>query len=127
MRGIRAALTAAVLTLSVSGCAAQPVTAPAGDMRTLEISHSAAGPALRELVLGSEGALGVITRVTARVRPLPERRRYEAWMAADFDSGAEMVRTLAQADVLPDVVRLSDQAETRVSLALSGTAGAKRA
>jgi alkyldihydroxyacetonephosphate synthase len=103
------------------------LTAPAGDLRTLEIPHSAAGPALRELVLGSEGALGLITRVTARVRPLPERRRYEAWMAADFASGAEIVRSLAQADVLPDVVRLSDQAETRLSLALSGQAGAKRA
>ena len=103
------------------------LAAPAGDLRTLEIPHSAAGPALRELVLGSEGALGLITRVTARVRPLPERRRYEAWMAADFASGAEIVRALAQADVLPDVVRLSDQAETRLSLALSGTAGAKRA
>jgi alkyldihydroxyacetonephosphate synthase len=103
------------------------LAAPAGELRTLEIPHSAAGPALRELVLGSEGALGVITRVTARVRPLPERRRYEAWMAADFASGAEVIRSLAQADVLPDVVRLSDLAETRVSLALSGTAGAKRA
>ena len=103
------------------------LTAPAGDLRTLEIPHSAAGPALRELILGSEGALGLITRVTARVRPLPERRRYEAWMAADFASGAEIVRSLAQADVLPDVVRLSDQAETRLSLALSGQAGAKRA
>jgi alkyldihydroxyacetonephosphate synthase len=103
------------------------LTAPAGDLRTLEIPHSAAGPALRELVVGSEGTLGVITRVTARVRPLPERRRYEAWMAADFASGAEVVRSLAQADVLPDVVRVSDQGETRFSLALSGAAGAKRA
>jgi alkyldihydroxyacetonephosphate synthase len=103
------------------------LTAPAGDLRTLEIPHSAAGPALRELVIGSEGALGLITRVTARVRPLPERRHYEAWMVADFASGAEIARSLAQGDVLPDVLRLSDQAETRLSLALSGTAGAKRA
>jgi alkyldihydroxyacetonephosphate synthase len=65
--------------------------------------------------------------VTARVRPAPERRRYEGWMAADFASGADIVRSLAQADVLPDVVRLSDTAETRVSLALSGTTGSKRA
>jgi alkyldihydroxyacetonephosphate synthase len=103
------------------------LTAPAGDLRTLEIPHSAAGPALRQLIVGSEGTLGMITRVTARVRPLPERRRYEAWMAADFASGAEVVRSLAQADVLPDVVRVSDQGETRFSLALSGAAGAKRA
>ena len=101
-------------------------SASRGD-RTLETPHTAAGPALRELVVGSEGALGVITEVTARVRPVPEHRRYEAWMAADFEAGTEIVRSLAQADALPDVVRVSDQAETRISLALAGTAGAKRA
>jgi alkyldihydroxyacetonephosphate synthase len=76
--------------------------------------------------VGSEGVLGAITRVTARVRPAPKRRRYEAWMAADFDSGAEIVRALAQAEALPDVVRLSDEAETRVSMGLSGASAAKR-
>ncbi|HXE99200.1 MAG TPA: FAD-binding oxidoreductase [Solirubrobacterales bacterium] len=103
------------------------LTAPEGDLRTLETPHSAAGPALRELVVGSEGALGVITQVAARVRPVPERRHYEAWMAADFASGAEVMRLLAQDDALPDVVRLSDETETRLSLALSGTTGPKRA
>jgi alkyldihydroxyacetonephosphate synthase len=100
---------------------------PAGELSTLETPHTAAGPALRELVLGSEGTLGVITRVTARVRPVPERRHYAAWMAADFASGAGIVRELAQSDVLPDVVRLSDEAETRVSLGMSGTGAGKRA
>jgi alkyldihydroxyacetonephosphate synthase len=103
------------------------LTAPVGGLRTIQTPHSAAGPALRELVVGSEGALGAITDVTARVRPVPERRRYEAWMAPDFASGAEIVRSLAQAGTLPDIVRVSDQAETRVSLALSGASGAKRA
>jgi alkyldihydroxyacetonephosphate synthase len=103
------------------------LAAPAGVLRTLDTPHSAAGPALRELVVGSEGALGVITEVTARVRPAPEHRRYEGWMAADFASGADIVRSLAQADELPDVVRVSDPSETRLSMALSGTMGAKRA
>jgi alkyldihydroxyacetonephosphate synthase len=102
------------------------LTSPAGTLRTLETPHSAAGPALRQVAIGSEGALGAITEVTVRVRPAPERRRYEAWMAADFASGAGIVRSLAQAGVLPDVVRVSDEAETRVSLAMAGTAGAKR-
>jgi alkyldihydroxyacetonephosphate synthase len=103
------------------------LTSPAGRLRTISTPHSAAGPALRELVVGSEGALGAITEVAVRVRPSPERRRYEAWMAADFASGTEIVRSLAQADLLPDVVRVSDGAETSASLALAGTAGAKRA
>jgi alkyldihydroxyacetonephosphate synthase len=103
------------------------LAAPAGELRTLETPHSAAGPALRELVVGSEGALGVITEVEARVRPAPAQRRYEAWMAADFEEGREVVRSLAQASALPDVVRVSDRTETRISLMLSGGQGAKRA
>jgi alkyldihydroxyacetonephosphate synthase len=103
------------------------LASPAGELRTLETPHSAAGPALRELVVGSEGTLGVITEVTARVRPAPDHRRYEAWMAADFASGAEIARSLAQSDALPDVVRVSDEPETRISMALSGGGGAKRA
>ncbi|MGH2966340.1 MAG: FAD-binding oxidoreductase [Solirubrobacterales bacterium] len=103
------------------------LAAPAGELRTLETPHSAAGPALRELVVGSEGTLGVITEVEARVRRAPEQRRYEAWMAPDFESGGEVVRSLAQAGALPDVVRVSDQTETRISLALSGGHGPKRA
>jgi alkyldihydroxyacetonephosphate synthase len=97
--------------------------APAGDLRTLETSHTAAGPALRELVVGSEGALGVIPEVTVRVRPEPAQRRYEAWIAEDFEAGAEIVRALAQGSGLPDVIRVSDAEETEVSLMLSGPRG----
>ena len=97
--------------------------APAGELRTLETPHTAAGPALRELVVGSEGVLGVIPEVTVRVRPAPRQRRYEAWMAESFEAGAEIVRSLAQGPGLPDVIRVSDAEETEVSLALSGPRG----
>jgi len=100
--------------------------APVGEMHTLETPHSAAGPALREVILGSEGVLGVIPEVTVRVRPAPSVRRYEAWIAETFDAGAEIVRTLAQGPGLPDVIRVSDEEETRVSLALSGPRGLAR-
>jgi alkyldihydroxyacetonephosphate synthase len=104
------------------------LVAPAGELATLAVPHSAAGPALRELILGSEGTLGVIGDVTVRVRPAPPSRRYEGWMARSFEQGAAAVRALAQRGALPDVVRLSDEEETRVSLALSGrgAAGALR-
>jgi alkyldihydroxyacetonephosphate synthase len=97
--------------------------APAGDLQTLKTPHSAAGPALRELVVGSEGVFGVIPEVTVRVRPAPRQRRYEAWIAEDFEAGGEIVRGLAQGSGLPDVIRLSDEEETEVSLALSGPRG----
>jgi len=97
--------------------------APAGELRTLETPHTAAGPALRELVVGSEGIFGVIPEVTVRVRPEPAQRRYEAWIAEDFEAGAEIVRALAQGPGLPDVIRVSDAEETEVSLMLSGPRG----
>jgi alkyldihydroxyacetonephosphate synthase len=100
--------------------------APAGEIETLETPHSAAGPALRELIVGSEGAFGVIPDVTVRVRPSPERRRYEAWFTESFEAGAEIVRAMAQDGVLPDVIRVSDQEETRVSLTMSGSGGTAR-
>jgi alkyldihydroxyacetonephosphate synthase len=97
--------------------------APAGELRSLETPHTAAGPSLRELVVGSEGVFGVIPEVTVRVRPRPPVRRYEAWMAESFEAGAEIVRALAQGPGLPDVIRVSDEEETEVSLALSGPRG----
>jgi alkyldihydroxyacetonephosphate synthase len=99
------------------------LVAPAGDLETLATPHTAAGPALRELVIGSEGVFGVIPDVTVRVRPAARQRRYEAWMAESFEAGAEIVRALAQGPGLPDVIRVSDEEETEVSLALSGPRG----
>ena len=96
---------------------------PIGEMRTLETSHTAAGPALRELALGSEGALGVITDVSVRVRALPETRRYEAWMLSGFDAGLDVGRELAQAELLPDLVRLSDASESELARELSRSGG----
>jgi alkyldihydroxyacetonephosphate synthase len=103
------------------------MVSPAGELRTLATPHTAAGPSLREVALGSEGVLGAITEVTVRVRQAPESSRYEGWIARDFASGCELIRTLAQADALPDVARLSDEAETRTSFALSGAGGLRRA
>jgi alkyldihydroxyacetonephosphate synthase len=97
--------------------------APAGELRTLETPHTAAGPSLRELTLGSEGVLGVIPEVRVRVRPAPTVRRYEAWIAESFEAGAEIVRNLAQGPGLPDMIRVSDEEETEISLALSGPRG----
>jgi alkyldihydroxyacetonephosphate synthase len=99
---------------------------PSGPLSTLETPHTAAGPALRELIVGSEGTLGVISDVTVRVRPLPEARRYEAWIVAGFEEGIELARALAQGGVLPDVFRLSDRDETRTSLAMAGLSGLKK-
>jgi alkyldihydroxyacetonephosphate synthase len=94
--------------------------APAGEISLPPLPASAAGPQLRELLVGSEGVLGVITSATLEVRPVPEQRRYEGWMFRGFAEGADAFRRLEQAGAAPDVARLSDEVETRVTLELGG-------
>jgi alkyldihydroxyacetonephosphate synthase len=93
------------------------VHAPAGEIALPAQPASAAGPALRRLLVGSEGALGVIVELDLRVRVAPLERHYEGVFFEDFAAGAGALRALAQEHVAPAVARLSDEAETRVSLA----------
>src|SRR3954471_1150670 len=93
------------------------VATPAGRVSLGHAPASAAGPDLRQLFLGSEGALGVITAVTVRVRPVPVEKVYEGWRWPSFDAGADAIRQLAQAQLLPTVLRLSDESETAINLA----------
>ena len=93
---------------------------PRGELALGRVAHSAAGPDLRQLVIGSEGAFGVLTELTMQVRPLPEAKRYEGWFFRSFAEGAEALRVLRQAGAAADVCRLSDVDETRSQLALSG-------
>ncbi|MCQ4199831.1 FAD-binding oxidoreductase [Streptomyces sp. NPDC058783] len=97
---------------------------PSGTLDTGRAPRSAAGPDLRQLVLGSEGAFGVITAVTVRVRPVPKVRRYEGWRFASFDEGAAALRRLAQDGPRPTVLRLSDETETLIGLAQPDAVGA---
>lgn len=97
--------------------------APAGPLTTRSVPASAAGPSLRELLLGSEGTLGVVTAATLRVRAAPGARRYAGWLFRSFDEGREALRDLAQADAAPDLARLSDVEETRLNLALAAKGG----
>ena len=96
------------------------VATPTGELDLGRAPASAAGPDLRELFLGSEGAFGVLTEVTVRVRRIPGATAYAAWSFADFPSGAAALREATQRGIRPTVLRLSDAAETRVNAAMGG-------
>ncbi|NWF25468.1 FAD-binding oxidoreductase [Streptomyces sp. PKU-EA00015] len=100
---------------------------PQGTLETGRAPRSAAGPDLRQLVLGSEGAFGVITAVAVRIRPLPQRRVYEGWRFATFEAGAAALRRLAQDGPRPTVLRLSDETETFIGLAQPDAIGTAEA
>lgn len=93
------------------------VATPGGTIDLGQAPKSAAGPDLRQLFLGSEGSLGVITALTLEVSPLPAARRHEGWRLPDFQTGSELVRRLAQDGPLPTILRLSDEVETALNLA----------
>jgi alkyldihydroxyacetonephosphate synthase len=90
---------------------------PTGTLVLGSAPASAAGPDLRQLVLGSEGAFGVITSVTVRVRRKPEVKVYEGWRWTSFAEGMAAARAVVQAGLQPTVLRLSDEAESAVNLA----------
>ncbi|QIG38262.1 FAD-binding oxidoreductase [Microbacterium sp. 4R-513] len=96
------------------------VASPAGELTLGRAPASAAGPDLRELFLGSEGAFGVLTEVAVRIRPVPAATAYGAWTFPDFESGAAAFREATQRGIRPTVLRLSDASETRVNATLGG-------
>lgn len=100
---------------------------PRGELALGSAPANAAGPDLRQLLLGSEGAFGVITAVTVRVRRLPAEKVYEGWRWPSFEAGRDAMRTLAQSGLLPTVLRLSDEAETSINLARPDSIGSDAA
>jgi len=84
-------------------------------VRTRETPRASAGPDLRQIFLGSEGTLGVVTEVTFSLRARPESSRGQAFHFATLESGLEAIRLLMRAGWRPPVVRLYDEAESKRS------------
>lgn len=96
------------------------VETPRGPMELLPHPASAAGPDLRQLILGSEGRLGIITHAIVRICSLPEVDRFYGIFFKDWESGLEAVREVVQNGVPVSMLRLSDPLETQTALMLSG-------
>ncbi|GAB17257.1 putative FAD-linked oxidase [Gordonia effusa NBRC 100432] len=103
------------------------LVSPSGVLTVGRAQKSAAGPDLRQLIMGSEGTFGIVTQVSVRVHSVPETTGYEAWRFDSFDAGADAFRKLAQEGVMPTVLRLSDEAETALNLARPSEIGEQQA
>jgi alkyldihydroxyacetonephosphate synthase len=102
------------------------IATPVGELAPAALPASAAGPALRELIVGSEGVLGVITGLLMRVRTRPARHCYEGLVFDSFEGAAEALRIAVQDRATPDVVRLTDELQTSLLLA-AGEGNGRRA
>jgi alkyldihydroxyacetonephosphate synthase len=88
------------------------VATPKGLLETRPFPASSSGPDITELVVGSEGALGVITEATFRVQPIPPASDYRGYFFRSFESGAEAIRRAVQEELPFTMLRLSDAMET---------------
>ena len=96
------------------------VESPAGPLELPAFPASAAGPDVREWVLGSEGRLGILTRATVRVSALPEREAWQAICFRGWDAGLAATQRLGQAGLPLAMLRLATPAETETTLAFAG-------
>ncbi|MEA2646203.1 MAG: alkyldihydroxyacetonephosphate synthase [Chloroflexota bacterium] len=88
---------------------------PDGTLATSRaVPRTAAGPQLHQLMLGSEGTLGVVTEAWLRVRPAPAAREMVSLAFESFEAGLEGVRRMAHAGALPDCVRVYDPGDTTI-------------
>ena len=87
------------------------VITPAGVVESRRLPGSGAGPSPDRLMIGSEGALGLITEAWMRVQDRPRLRAGAAVAFHDFLAGARAVRAVAQAGLYPSNLRLVDAAE----------------
>ncbi|OQY31392.1 MAG: hypothetical protein B6243_08550 [Anaerolineaceae bacterium 4572_5.2] len=93
---------------------------PAGTLKMPLYPASAAGPDLREMILGSEGRMGVLTEATVKVSPLPERDDFHAIFFPDWERAVTAARRIIQAGLPLSMLRLSSAIETETTLALAG-------
>ena len=96
------------------------VVAPAGTLELPAHPASAAGPDLRQLVLGSEGRLGILTEATVRTLKKPDREAFPAWFLPDWPHAVEAARALARSGLPLSMVRVSTPLETQSLLAMAG-------
>ena len=93
------------------------VVTPAGTLVTRPVPHTSTGPSVREMVLGSEGRLGIITEATIHVHRVPERRVILGYLFPDWARALAAMQEIAASEASPSVTRVSDANETRFSFA----------
>jgi alkyldihydroxyacetonephosphate synthase len=93
---------------------------PRGPLDLPPYPASAAGPDLRQVVLGSEGRLGILTEVTVRASRRPVLQRFSAYVVPDWDRALELARRLGQSGLPLSMARISTPLETATTFALAG-------
>jgi len=95
------------------------VVRPGGTLVLRPLPSTSSGPSVREMILGSEGRLGVITEVTAQVHRVPAKRDVYAYFFPNWEAGITTMQQISESDAAPSITRISDARETAFTLATS--------
>jgi len=90
---------------------------PAGIVDIRPVPSASTGPSVREMILGSEGRLGVITEVTVQVHRTPEVREINGYLFPNWEAGIAAMHEISESDARPTVTRVSDARESGFSFA----------
>ena len=93
------------------------VVTPSGILAVRPVPSTSTGPSVREMVLGSEGRLGVITEATIHVRRVPPERKILGYLFPTWAAALAAMRDIAASEASPSVTRVSDAHETAFSFA----------
>jgi alkyldihydroxyacetonephosphate synthase len=93
------------------------VVMPGKVLQLRPLPHTSTGPSVREMVLGSEGRLGVITEVTVQVHRIPEVRLILGYLFPSWEASLAAMHDISTSDAHPSITRVSDAKETAFSFA----------
>jgi len=99
------------------------VVTPTGILATRPVPSTSTGPSVREMVLGSEGRLGVISEATVHVHRVPERRLILGYLLPAWSAALAAMHAIANGEAAASVTRVSDGPETRFSFATKKPGG----
>jgi len=93
------------------------VVTPSGVLVVRPVPATSTGPSVREMILGSEGRLGIITEATVHVHRVPEQRTILGYLFPDWAASVAAMQEIAASEATPTVTRVSDAYETAFSFA----------
>lgn len=91
--------------------------------KSCQVPRISCGPDFNQIILGSEGTLGVITEVIIKVRPLPQCKKYGSIAFPNFESGLLSMREVARQRCQPASIRLMDNEQFKFGQSLRPAPG----
>jgi len=89
------------------------VVLPEGDILYITpVPRRSTGPSLKDLLLGGEGAMGIVTKAMVKVHPLPAATAKQSFVLPSIEVAVDVVRRILRAEARPAVVRIFDEAES---------------